>query len=31
MTRIQQHYIQVMVVFVVVLLALYWFQETFTP
>lgn len=31
MTRVQQHYIQVMVVAVVVLLALYWFQEAFTP
>jgi hypothetical protein len=31
MTRVQQHYVQVMVVLGVVLLALYWFQEAFTP
>lgn len=31
MTRVERHYIQVMVVCVAVLLALYWFQEAFTP
>jgi hypothetical protein len=31
MTRVQQHYVQVMVVLGVVFLALYWFQEAFTP
>jgi len=31
MTRVQRHYVQVMAVLVAVLLALYWFQEAFTP
>ena len=31
MTRVQRHYIGVMVVCVIVLLVLYWFQEAFTP
>jgi hypothetical protein len=31
MSRVQRHYIGVMITGVIVLLALYWFQEAFTP
>lgn len=31
MTRVERHYVQVLLFTLVVLAALYWFQEAFTP